>query len=93
MHFFTNQLSPNLFYIYSVIGYLIVANLVFWNEYMPTYYELIDDDNALAASYVQSWASRLMVFVLTAFLFRVVSAYWIGTRTKGKWKKLLACDV
>ena len=66
-----------------MLGYLIVANFVFWNEYFPTYYEVVDDDNALAASYVQSWASRLMVFVLTGFMFRVVSAYWIGSRAKG----------
>lgn len=65
----------------QVFIYLAIANLVFWNEYFADY-EFIDDDNALAASYVQSWASRLMVFVLTGFMFRVVSAYWVDARQK-----------
>lgn len=66
---------------FTILGYLLVSNLVFWNEYVANY-ELIDDDNALGAAYVQSWASRLMVFVLTGFMFRLVTAYWIGTRLK-----------
>lgn len=66
---------------FTVLGYLLVSNLVFWNEYFANY-ELIDDDNALGAGYVQSWASRLMVFVLTGFMFRLVTAYWVGTRLK-----------
>ena len=58
-----------------------INSQVFWNEYFSNY-EIIDDDNAIAAAYVQSWASRLMVFVLTGFMFRLVTAYWIGTRLK-----------
>ncbi len=66
---------------FTILGYLLVSNLVFWNEYFANY-ELIDDDNSLGAAYVQSWASRLMVFVLTGFMFRLVTAYWVGTRLK-----------
>ena len=53
----------------------------FWNEYFADY-EFIDDDNELAREYVQSWAGRLMVFVLAGYMFHLVTAYWIGTRLK-----------
>jgi len=65
----------------TIFGYLLISNLVFWNEYFADY-EFIDDDNELAREYVQSWAGRLMVFVLAGYMFRLVVAYWIGTRLK-----------
>lgn len=66
----------------QVFIYLAIANLVFWNEYFAPDYQFIDDDNTLAASYIGSWAGRLMVFVLTGFMFRLVSAYWVDARKK-----------
>ncbi|KAL7535410.1 hypothetical protein ACHAWF_005168 [Thalassiosira exigua] len=66
----------------SVLGYLLAANFVFWNEFFPTYYEVVDDDNGLATAYLQSWSSRLMVFVLTGYLFRLVQYYWVNVRIK-----------
>ena len=65
----------------QVFIYLAIANLVFWNEYFAGY-QFVDDDNAIAAGYIESWASRLMVFVLTGFMFRLVSAYWVDARKK-----------
>ena len=65
----------------TVLGYLLTLNLVFWNEYFSNYI-LFDEPPTMATAYVTSWASRLMVFVLTGFMFRLVTAYWIGTRLK-----------
>ena len=43
---------------FTIFGYLLISNLVFWNEYFADY-EFIDDDNESARGYVSAWSGRL----------------------------------
>ena len=65
----------------SVLGYLIVANLVFWNKHYAPQYEIYDVDD-FAGTTLDNLALRLVVFVLSSYMFQVVSAYWTGTKHK-----------